>query len=275
MGSNKIGAHIRMRSSLKELLDRADALSLPFFQCFFVSQELGKLISLSNEDVQYFLRIRRARFKDLLCHVSYWFNLSSLSTNGFAQLRREITFAKRLEFNHFVLHAGTAKGAQNKVQGIDALAASLNMLFTVERDITIILENGCHGNLAIGSDIHDFKILLEKIDKPERINFCIDTAHAYSFGYNVADIDEQEKFIALLDVTIGIERIMLIHLNDTAETLGSHIDRHSIIGKGKIGECALKHFITHPQLHHIPVLLELPELSVEDELAILNKVREW
>lgn len=275
MMHNRIGTHIRMRSSLEELLQRADFLDLPFFQCFFVPQESGKLIKVTTQDIYQFMKIRRARFDDLFCHVSYWVNLSSLGNNGFAQLRREIIFAKRLEFTHFVLHAGTAKGALNKLQGIDALAVALNELFNLEQDIILLLENSCHGNLAVGSDINDMRLLLEKIDKPERLNFCIDTAHAYSFGYNVADIAEQEKFIQLLDKAIGVERIKLIHLNDTLEKLGSRIDRHSIIGEGAIGKEALHHFARHPQLQHIPLLLELPELTVEDELIILNRVREW
>jgi deoxyribonuclease IV len=275
MIKNRIGVHIRMRSSLQELLQRADSLDLPFFQCFFVPQETGKLIQVMQHDVYEFLKIRRARFDELFCHVSYWVNLSSLGNNGFPQLRREITFAKRLEFTHFVLHAGTAKGAVNKLQGIDALAIALNKLFALESNITLLLENSCHGNLAVGSDVTDFALLLEKIDKPERLYFCIDTAHAYVYGYDIANIEEQGKFIALLQATIGIERIKLIHLNDTVERLGSRIDRHSIPGQGSIGKDALKHFVMHPQLQHIPLLLELPEMSVEDELAVLDGIREW
>ena len=271
----RLGTHIRMRSSLQELLQRADSLDLPFFQCFFVPQESGRLIKVTTQDIYQFLRVRRARFDDLFCHVSYWVNLSSLGNNGFTQLRREILFAKRLEFTHFVLHAGTAKGGLNKLQGIDALAKALNELFNLEKDIILLIENSCHGNLAVGSDINDLHLLLEKIDKPERLNFCIDTAHAYVFGYNIADIIEQDNFIQLLDAAISLERIKLIHLNDTVEKLGSRIDRHAIIGEGIIGKDALHSFAMHPQLQHIPLLLELPELAVEDELAILNRVREW
>lgn len=275
MVHNRIGTHIRMRSSLEELLQRADFLDLPFFQCFFVPQESGRLIKPTMGEINRFLKIRRARYNDLFCHVSYWVNLSSLGNNGFAQLRREILFAKRLEFTHLVLHAGTAKGALNRLQGIDALAAALNELFDREEDIILLLENSCHANLAVGSDINDFRLLLEKINKPERLNFCIDTAHAYSFGYNIIDSAEQEKFIQFLDEAIGIERIKLIHLNDTVEKLGSRIDRHSIIGQGSIGKDALHRFAMHDQLKHILLLLELPELLIEAELDILNSVREW
>ncbi|HEX4069326.1 MAG TPA: deoxyribonuclease IV [Candidatus Babeliales bacterium] len=272
---NRLGAHIRMRSSLCELLERTEALDLPFFQCFFVPKETGKLIYASDAEINTFLKIRRAQFDDLYCHVSYWVNLASLGNNGYAQLRKEVTFAKRLEFTHFVLHAGTANGAVHRSAGIDALARALNNLCKQERDITILLENTCHANLAVGSDITDFQQLFEKIDRPERIGFCIDTAHAYSFGYDVATIAGQGVFIDLLEKTIGIERIKLIHLNDTTEKLGSCIDRHAILGQGNIGEDALKHFAQLPQLQHIPLLLELPELSVEEELVILNKVRGW
>ena len=188
---NRVGVHIRMRSSLHELLQRADFLGLSFFQCFFVPQETGKLIKITDEEVNDFLRVRRARFDDLYCHASYWVNLASLGNNGYLQLCREVFFAKRLEFTHLVLHAGTAKGAMHKSEGIDALAIALNNLFKRERDITVLLENTCHSKLAVGSDILDFKQLLEKLDRPERIGFCIDTAHAYSFGNDVSQPEAQ------------------------------------------------------------------------------------
>ena len=273
--NNRIGTHIRMRSSLHELLERAEALNLPFFQCFFVPKETGKLIYASDDEIREFLKVRRARFNDLYCHASYWANLASLGNNGFAQIKKEVMFAKRLEFTHLVLHAGTAKGAQHKNEGIEALAVALNKLCKQEHDITILLENTCHTNLAVGSDIADFKLLLEKIDTPERIGFCIDTAHAHSFGYDVVSTKVQHDFITMLDAMIGIERIKLIHLNDTTEKVGSFLDRHSIIGQGTIGEGALKRFAMHEKLQHIPLLIESPELPVEDELAILHTIRSW
>jgi deoxyribonuclease-4 len=272
---NRVGVHIRMRSALDELLQRAGALDLPFFQCFFVPQETGKLIQITDVQQNEFLKVRRTWFNNLYCHASYWVNLASLGNNGYSQLRREIIFAKRLEFTHLVLHAGTAKGAVNRSEGVDALATALNKLFKQERDITILLENTCHTKLAVGSNIFDFQQLLEKIDRPERIGFCIDTAHAYSFGYDISSCEGRELFINLLNETIGIDRIKLIHLNDTVERLGSFIDRHAIIGQGIIGESALKEFARHPALKHIPLLMELPELSIEQEMRVLKQVHGW
>lgn len=271
----RLGIHIRIQSSIVQLLERAEQLDVPFFQSFFVRQETGALVGVSAAEVRHFLAIRRARYNDLICHGSYWINLASLGNNGHQSLRREITLAKRLEYTHFLLHPGTAKGAVEKSQGIDALALCLNDILKKEQDIQILLENTCHGKLTVGSDILDFKVLLEKIDMAERIGFCIDTAHAHSFGYNIIDNESQDTFIAFLDETIGLGRIALLHLNDVHDACGSRKDQHAVIGEGAIGSKALKRFALHPQLETIPFVLELPEMSVEQEKVIIETVYRW
>ena len=271
----RLGMHIRTQSSIIQLLERAEQLDVSFFQCFFVRQETGSLVGVSAAEVRDFLAIRRARYNDLICHGSYWINLASLGNNGLPSLRREITLAKRLEFTHFLLHPGTAKGATEKSQGIDALALCLNDILKKEQDIEILLENTCHGKLAVGSDILDFKVLLEKIDIPERVGFCIDTAHAHSFGYSIVDNAAQDTFIAFLDETIGLQRIKLLHLNDVYDSCGSRKDRHAVIGEGTIGSDALRRFVMHPQLKTIPFVLELPDMSVEQEKVVLKNICAW
>lgn len=158
----RLGLHIRVQDSIMQLLEKAQTLNLAFFQCFFIRQETGALVGVSAQEIKDFLRIRRAHFNNLICHGSYWINLASLQNNGYYSLQREIALAKRLEFTHFLLHPGSAKGATEKSQGIDALAFCLNELLKKEQDITIVLENTAHGKWTIGSDILDFKMLLEK-----------------------------------------------------------------------------------------------------------------
>ncbi len=114
-----------------------------------------------------------------------------------------------------------------------------------------------------------------KLDQPEKVGFCIDTAHAYAFGYNVADEQEQDAFIDLIGKTIGFDALSLIHLNDTKELLSSKRDRHDIIGQGMIGAHHLKRFMHHPKLVSVPVLLELPSLPEEEQKAILHTVNSW
>lgn len=116
---------------------------------------------------------------------------------------------------------------------------------------------------------------LKKIDQPERISFCIDTAHAHSYGYSIIDAHDQNMFITLLENSIGLQQIALLHLNDSYEKCGSRIDRHALIGQGTIGEQALHRFALHDKLKDIPFVLELPEISLEQERSLIEKLYHW
>jgi deoxyribonuclease-4 len=271
----RVGVQIRLQESVVQLFDRAEMLDISLFQCFLVRRESGTLARVTDQEVALFVQKKRSNNYTSICHGSYLINLASLGNNGYYFLHHEVALAKRLEFAHFLLHCGTAHSADNKSQGIDALAFCLNKLIKNEPDISIVLENTAHGRLSVGSDITDFKHLLEKIDKPERINFCIDTAHAHSYGYAIIDEHDQDQFISLLDNTIGLEKIILLHLNDSYEMRGSKHDRHAAIGQGYIGLDALKSFALHRQLSHIPFILEMPEMSVDEEKMVIDGILGW
>lgn len=271
----RLGLHIRVGSSIVDVIEKAIMLDLPFFQSFLVVQQTGRMVHVPFADKKKFLELRRQYFGDLFCHGSYWINLAGLKYTGYRAFERECALAKQLEFTHFILHAGTAKGAVDRMQGIDSLVRSLNIMLKTEKDLIFLLENTAHGNLSVGSDILDFKLVLEKLDTPERIGFCIDTAHAHVFGYDIMSMQGQENFLQFLDETIGLGRIMLIHLNDTNQKKGSFLDRHEVVGEGMLGKSALHLFIKQPQLQHIPVLMELPEIGIAKEQEVLLMVRSW
>lgn len=271
----EIGLHLRLESTLEELVERARRLRVDLFQCFFVQQATGAPIRFSPQEVALFVAARREYFKDLYVHGSYWINLASLEYNGIRAFEHELRQAKRLGFTHMILHPGHAKGAKNKNEGIDALVAILNDTMKREKDVQLVLENAVHGKMTVGSDLEDFAILKSKLEFPDRISFCVDTAHAYAYGYDITDPVKLEEFIALLDRTMGIDRIVLIHLNDTMHKLGSGIDQHIIPGQGRMGEEALKRFVLHPRLKSIPLLMELPVLEEAEQAAVLETVRGW
>jgi deoxyribonuclease-4 len=273
--NKRIGLHLRLNHSIVLMVQQAIKMDLPFFQCFLLSLITNKIIQPTAEEIKEFLMLKRDRFNALYVHGSYWINLASLASNGYHILRKELTLAKKLEFTHLVLHPGSAKGARDKGEGIDALARMINRLLFHEREIKIILENTAHGNLSVGSDLQDFQQLLHKLDQPERIAFCIDTLHAHAFGYDIIDMEKQGVFIDLLDQLVGLERVILIHLNDTKEKRGSRIDRHDIVGQGRLGDAVLKQFILQPRIAHIPVLIEPPALPESEEIALLRKIISW
>jgi deoxyribonuclease-4 len=271
----KIGLHVRLNHSLTDMIEQALRLKMDFFQCFMVLQGTGTIFTLDDFDVQSYLKLRREHFGDLYMHGSYWINLASISFAKHYSLQHELAMAKKLEFTHMVLHPGSAKGAQSKLEGIDAMARIINATLRTENSVKLVIENGAFGALSVGGDLIDFQLFLTKLDHPEKVLFCIDTAHAHSYGYNLIGAQAQNDFIALLDSTIGINNISLLHLNDTNELCGSKTDRHAVMGQGALGQDVLREFAMHEKLKHIPLLMELPTLSEDEELIILDKVRSW
>ncbi len=269
----KIGLHLRLTSTIDEVAARAAALKIPIFQCFLIQQVSNQFISVPQEQIDHFITHWRPKFQELYIHGSYWINLASIASHN-KIIKREIELAKKLEFTHLIAHPGSARRHGHKQTGITTIARNLNTLLKTENSIKVVLENTAHAGLSIGGDLHDFKALRERLDYPEKVLFCIDTAHAYSYGYDIATQSGQKEFLVLIEETIGFENIALIHLNDTKQHCGSRIDRHETIGNGFLG-ATLNHFIQYDGLKKVPIIMELPVISEDEEKATLKMVKAW
>ena len=269
----KIGVHIRLSNSLEEAAQRAIRLQIPIFQCFFIEQLTNQFISLTDEEIKNFVQNWQNKFENLYLHGSYWLNLAGMSPSNYL-IKREFELARRLSFSHIIIHPGSSKRGISPEKAIRGLARSLNSLLKYEDQITIVLENAAHGGRAIGGDLHDFLALRQQLNHPEKVLFCIDTAHAFSYGYDIASSQGREEFFLLIEKTIGFANIALIHLNDTNQKCGSRIDKHEAIGNGLLSQ-ALPLFLAHPLLKTVPVILELPIMSEQEERAILDLVEKW
>jgi len=271
----EVGLHLRSKDSFSGVLEKAVTYNLSFFQCFLLHSKTGKHMQVNDSDIKAFRRYREQHLQHLYVHGSYWINLSDTKRRAHPVLNYEIQLAKKLSFTHIVLHPGAVPGKEAKAQGINALARSLNTVMKSENKVTIVLENTAHGNRSIGGDIHDFRLLLDKLDYPDRIQFCIDTAHAFAYGYKITTEKGRQQFITTIESTIGIDAVALIHVNDSMATCGSKIDQHALINHGYIKEEALKSLVLHEKLKHIPLILELPVITDLQEVAMLQKVCGW
>ena len=270
-----VGLHLRIFNDLLQVASRAVALQLKSFQCFLMYQATKKPLRISHADIKEF-RLMRKQFHDLYVHGTYWINLcGEYAQQGYGILKKELKLAKRLGFSHYVLHPGSANGWQDRMQGIDCLVRLLNDLTKQENEIKIILENTAHGGKSVGSDLYDFKLIREKLDVPEKIAFCIDTAHAHAFGYDIISPNGLKQFFEIIEATIGFDALALIHLNDTKEPIGFKKDRHEVIGQGLIGSDALRRFVHDERLKKVPIILELPQVEDDEQEKILKMVRAW
>ncbi len=261
--------HIRIKTCIHDVLVKALRLSLPFFQCFLTSESNRSTLSVSREDMHTFLIARHRYFNNLYIHGSYCINGAGNKNSYHPILVQELYLAQKLEFTHFILHLGSIEKSSTREEGIDNLVRLINRVLKTEHNISIVLENSAHKKRCLGGDLEDLACILHKVEYPERLMFCIDTAHAHACGYT---IDFYQEFITYLDNLLGIEKIALIHLNDTAEVRGSGIDCHAVIGEGVLGWDTLMGFVNHVQMQNTPVLVEFPSIPEQKERYILKKM---
>lgn len=266
---------MQIDDTLVSLAEKAIRLNLSYFQCFLAQKAVSRVFKFTQDDIAAFLELRKKYFKNIYLHSSYFVNLADATRTYHPLLERELKLAQQLAFSHILFHAGSAAGARSKEKSIDALARILNDLLARDHGLKIILENTAHGGNAVGSDLKDFRALLKKIERPEKLKFCIDVGHAFLFGYDVVTESGQKQFINMVDDILGWNNVVLIHLNDTKEQIGARIDKHWATGEGTIGDEALKRFVLHPKIINIPVLLEVPTLPEEKQKQLLEKVAGW
>jgi deoxyribonuclease-4 len=268
-----IGIHLRIKNSYVDLLKEAENLGLKTCQFFFLNQETNKHVKITDEEREKYLDLRK-NFLTIYGHGSYWINLASgnqISSDASKRtLQKELAIAKKLGIEKMILHAGTAKGFEKKENGIESAAKMLTEALEEEKKINFLIENTAHGNKAVCSNLEDFAKLQKLIKKNDRVKFCLDTSHAWAYGY---DVSKTEEFIEILDKTMGLKNIKLIHLNDSKKKCGSRIDQHEVPGKGMIGKKALQNLINHPELNKIPIIIEPPLISLEQTKEMLENAQ--
>lgn len=277
-----IGLHLPVREGLQELVNDAVNYDIAYFQ-FFLSrtQQNNKIISFTPTELATFLE-KKLSFNQCYIHSSYWINAATGSDYRFniakTLLKKEIMLAKKLQIPYLVLHPGSATWHKPTEQdplcrqaGIEQLATMLNYLTRREDDVMILLENTAHGGKTIGSDLQDLYEIKQRLDFPDKVGFCFDTAHAFAYGY---DIDHAE-FYELLDKTMGFNAIKLIHFNDSAEPKGSYNDRHALPGTGLIGKPTLQNLLNLKQFTTIPKIIEVTNASIQAIQDNLLDISGW
>lgn len=278
-----LGLHLRLDKTLHTLIEDAKKFQVKTLQFFLTPSPQKGYLTFSYQEQKAFLALNLSLNGKVFVHSSYWINPASGKNLSFdiskSLLQKEMNLAKRLAIPYIVLHPGSAtdfkKNSQDplcKQSGLERVASLLNSLLKKEPFLTILLENTAHANRSIGSDLNDFLRLKEMLDYPEKVQFCLDLAHAFSYGYDLFKI---ESFLDIVDQTMGLSSLKLIHFNDSAELCGSRKDKHAVPGAGYLGADLLKKYLLHPKLQLIPKIIELPSLPPETIQQVYNSIITW
>jgi deoxyribonuclease-4 len=268
----RIGIHTSIAGALEKAALRAAELGANTFQIFSASPRMWSARPLAPEEIARFRAAReRLGLDPLVVHDNYLINLAAadpaLRRRSVAAFRDELRRAAALGADYLVAHPGSFAG-QSLEEGIDQVARSLiEATRGLKLDgLTLLIENTAGSGAALGSGFAELAEIRRRAGEADvEIGFCLDTAHCLAAGYDVASAAGLRRTLEEADQVLGLERVPVIHSNDSKAPLGSRVDRHQHIGQGHIGAEGFRRLLRHPKLRGKAFILETPIDRKDDD----------
>jgi deoxyribonuclease-4 len=196
----------------------------------------------------------------LVIHAPYIVNMATpdeeLADKSARSLANALARAHQIGARYVIAHAGSHKGAGEEA-GIARVAQIVErLLAAMPPGVELLIENSAGAGNVLGSDPAALGRLLAAL--PPAVGACVDTAHLWGSGVDIASDEGDTRAVEDLDDAIGLERLRLLHVNDSAVECGSYRDVHAHLGEGRIGLAGLAAWMTHPALCGRPIILETP-----------------
>jgi deoxyribonuclease IV len=257
-----LGAHLSIAGGLARAVDRARASGCDALQIFTKSVGQWRARPLDDEEVARFrAAVTETGLGSVVAHASYLINLAASSPWLWRQSVEafvvEYERACRLGLDAIVLHPGSGRPDE----GLPRIAAALDeVLARVPRGRTrIALEHTAGQGTNLGHRFEHLAELLQGVRWSRRVGVCLDTCHLWAAGYDIASPQGYARTVRAIEALIGLERISVVHLNDSKRPFASRVDRHAHIGEGTIGLPAFARILNDPRFAGLPMLLETPK----------------
>lgn len=271
-----IGCHVSIAGGVFNAPERAAELGAEAMQIFTRSPQGGKAPELTNEVCEKFqISINKFQIKEVVVHTPYYINFASennrIRYGSVSVVRDELERASLLGAKYVMTHLGSA-GTLNEREASDKVVEMLTKtLEGYDGSAELLIENAAGSGKIIGDTFSEIAYILKKINHPKLTGICIDTQHSFASGYDWRDFENTLKKI---DQELGLEKIKLIHVNDSKTELASKKDRHEHIGKGLIGEESFKKIVSFANERNITMILETEHDFIKDDIKLLKKMRD-
>jgi deoxyribonuclease-4 len=259
-------------------VERANATDCETIQLFSRNPRAWRLTPLEEGEVHAFQRdIAAAGIFPIFIHMPYLPNLATsdprLRWKSHQALCEEMMRAQTLGAQFVIAHIGSAKGVSRR-RALKNVANSVNeALGRANNEVRLLLENTAGMGSEVGARFEEIAEIIERVEQKGKTGICLDTAHAYQAGYDLSSREGFAMTLRRLDEYLGLDRVFLLHLNDSKSSFGSKVDRHWHVGKGCIGIDGFRRIILHPKLGRLPAIMETPRTGIRDDLSNMRRVR--
>lgn len=280
MGVLLLGAHMSIAGGVSHALDRAASVHSNAVQVFTKNNRQWQGPPVNAEDVlRWRIEMPAQHIRAAVSHASYLINLASpddaLWVKSMAAHQDEIGRAHAYGIPFVVLHPGAHMGS-GAGAGAARIAAGLNRIHAATpecADTYTLLELMAGQGSTLGRSFGELRCIIDQVEDRQRVAVCADTCHAFAAGYDLRTPVGYETMLAELDLELGLAALKCWHLNDSKGTLGSHLDRHTHIGEGELGESAFGLVLNDARWDGLAMLLETPkEDDLEDDRRNLRRL---
>jgi deoxyribonuclease-4 len=260
------GLHLDTGRGFPAAVEAAIALGLEATQIFTGNPAAWKSRMADTDAARTFTdSLRAGGVRVAVSHANYLINLAGPDPKMYAKscdaLTEELRRGAAYGLDHVIVHVGSHRGA-GRASGLERIVAAVEQSFAAIPAAgapRLLLENSAGTGDNIGGRFEDLGELLRRLDSSrDRIGVCFDTCHAYASGYDLGGFEAGLKVIVDLQRCVGLDRIHVIHANDTQVPLGGKADRHWHLGEGNIGLDTFTLLLQHPTLGRLPFILETP-----------------
>lgn len=260
----RIGGHVGISGGINNAVTSTLSIGGNAMQIFAGSPRIWARSLFPTQAAEDFKQLAMTHdLNPVYIHALYLTNLASdnpeILTKSKNALIMDMKNSALIASSGVVLHIGSHQGRGWEHDRAQVINTILEVLKETPENSILLLENSAGQNGKIGS-LLQLKDILDAVPSP-RLKVCLDTAHAFEAGYNFTTDEGLEMWIKEIESTIGLDKIELLHLNDSKTPLGSGRDNHQNIGDGYIGEDGIKRLINHTKLSHLPLILEVPGLE--------------
>ena len=273
-----LGAHTSIAGGVSQAIPRAQACGFTAAQIFVKNNKQWFAPPLAKDEIAAFLKAREASGIVFCAHNSYLINLASQDPKMFdtsiKAMTAELERAEALELPFIVMHPGSHGGAGEEA-GLKRIAEGLDKIIkaTPKFRCKMALEVTAGQGTALGYKLEHLSLLRTSVIDETRLGFCLDTAHLYAAGYNLRTPEGYQDVVREVKNTIGIERVLGMHLNDSKVPLGKRVDRHEHLGAGEVGIDCFIRIVQDKRWAKIPKVLETPKgEDMREDVVNLTKL---